>query len=50
MIVELKKNLCENKTTEFIKRSEKSMCIQLFELVAHDKYEFCDRQKSYFKS
>ncbi len=50
MIVELKKNLCEDETIEFIKRSKKSICIRSSELVAHDKYEFCDRQKDYSES
>ncbi len=50
MIVELKKDLCENETIELIKRSKRSMCIRFFEFVAHDKYEFCDRQKDYFES
>ncbi len=50
MIVELKKSLCEDEATEFIKRSERLMCIQFFEFVAHNKYEFCDRQKDNFES
>ncbi len=50
MTVEVRKNLCEDKTTEFIERSKKSMCIRFSELVAHDKYEFCDRQKDYSES
>jgi hypothetical protein len=49
MIVELKKDLCKNKTIEFIKRLEKLMCIQLFKLVTHNKYEFYDRQKNDFE-
>jgi hypothetical protein len=50
MIVELNKNLYKNETIKFIKRLEKSMCIRFFELIAHDKYKFCDRQKNYFES
>ncbi len=50
MTVELKKGLCEDEATEFIERSEISMCIQFSELVAHDRYEFCDRQKNDFES
>ncbi len=45
MIVELKKDLYEDETTEFIERSKEFMCIRFSELVAHNKYEFCDRQK-----
>ncbi len=45
MIIELRKNLCENETIEFIERLKKSMCIRFSEFVAHDIYEFCDRQK-----
>jgi hypothetical protein len=49
MIIELTKNSCENKMIEFIKRSQKSIYIQFFELVAHCKYEFCNRQKNDFE-
>ncbi len=50
MIVELRKNLYENEMIEFIKRLKKLMCIRFSEFVAHNKYEFCDRQKDDFES
>ncbi len=46
MIVELRKDLCENEAIEFIERSKKSICIRFSELVVHDRYEFCDQQKN----
>ncbi len=49
MIVELKKNLYENKTTKIIERLKKLMCIQFSKFVAYNKYEFCDRQKNDFE-
>ncbi len=50
MIVELRKSLYENETTEIIKRTKKSKCIQFSKFVAHNEYEFCDRQKNDFES
>jgi hypothetical protein len=41
MIVELKKDLCEDKTIEFIQRSKESMCVRFFEFAAHDKFVIC---------
>ncbi len=43
MFVELKEDLCENKTIEFVRRSERSLCTQFFELVANDEFVICDR-------
>ncbi len=41
MIVELKKDLCEDETTEFIWRLEELMCVQFSEFAAHDKFVIC---------
>jgi hypothetical protein len=38
MIVELKEDLCEDKTIEFVWRTEKSMCVRFFECAAHDEF------------
>jgi hypothetical protein len=41
MIFELRKDLCEDETIEFIWRSEKSMCVQFFQFAAHDEFVIC---------
>jgi hypothetical protein len=41
MTVELKEDLCENKTTEFIWRCEESMCVRFFQFATHDEFVIC---------
>jgi hypothetical protein len=41
MIVELKEDLCENETIEFVWCAEQSMRIRFFEFVANDEFVIC---------
>jgi hypothetical protein len=41
MTVELREDLCEDKTIEFIWRSKKSMCVRFSKFAAHDKFVIC---------
>jgi hypothetical protein len=41
MTVELKKDLCKNKATEFVWRNKKPMCVRFFKRVAHDEFVIC---------
>jgi hypothetical protein len=38
MIVELKEDLCEDETTEFVWCAERSMCVRFFERATHDEF------------
>jgi hypothetical protein len=41
MIVELKKDLCEDKTIEFNWRCEESMCVRFSHFATHDEFVIC---------
>jgi hypothetical protein len=46
MTVELRENLCEDKTTEFIWRCEESMCVRFSQFAAHDEFVICVWKKN----
>ncbi len=45
MIAELKKDLCEDESTEFVRCAERSLRIRFFQFVANDELVICDRQR-----
>ncbi len=46
MTVELKEDLCEDRTTKFIWRCEESMCVRFSQFVAHDEFVICVWKKN----
>jgi flagellar motility protein MotE (MotC chaperone) len=45
MIAELKEDLCEDESIEFVWCAERSMCIRFSQFVANDELVICDRQR-----